>query len=141
MVCDPGFRAEVGAAMDVVSQDVSIEPAGDVTRVRIDMTQRTQGLPPVARKVVGDLTRVVQTETWEADGAADLEVQIPGRPGHIRGRITLRSDGPRGTLESFEARRASGCPWSPVGSRGSSRDPPAGHEQAVGARWLAGDRS
>jgi hypothetical protein len=59
MVCDPVFREEVGAAMEVVHQEVSIDETGDGVRVRIDMTQRTQGLPSLARKVVGDLTRVV----------------------------------------------------------------------------------
>src|ERR1700712_5516807 len=102
MVCDPVFRAEGGAAMDVLRQEISVDPTADGVRVRIDMTQRTAGIPSFARTVVGGETRVVQSETWRSPGGADLEVQIPGKPGHIRGRITLASDGGRGTVESFD---------------------------------------
>jgi uncharacterized protein YndB with AHSA1/START domain len=144
MVCDPAFREEVCAAMHVVHHDISVEPTGaEGVRVRIDMAQSTQGLPAFARKVVGEETRVVQTETWESPTAADLEVTIPGKPGHIRGRITLRAEG-RGTVESFDGEATIRVPL--VGGRleglietlfTAGMDT----EQEVGERWLAGDRS
>jgi hypothetical protein len=144
MVCDPTFRDEVGAAMEVVHQDVSIDPTEDGVHVRIDMTQRTQGLPSVARKVVGDVTRVVQSESWQAGRGADLEVRIPGKPGQIRGRITLAPDGAGGTLESFDGEATIRVPF--VGGRleglietlfKAGMDT----EREVGTRWLTGDRS
>jgi Protein of unknown function (DUF2505) len=147
MVRDPAFREEVCAAMAVVHQDISVEPAGadgaERVRVRIDMTQHTEGIPAFARKVVGDRTRVVQTETWLSPTAADLEVRIPGKPGHVRGRITLTGTGRR-TVESFDGEATISVPL--VGGRLEGliqRLSTAGMdtEQAVGARWLAGDRA
>jgi hypothetical protein len=147
MVRDPAFREEVCAAMAVVDQDISVEPTGadgtEGVRVRIDMTQQTQGIPAFARKVVGDRTRIVQTEIWLSPTTADLEVKIPGKPGHIRGRITLTLTG-RGTVESFDGEATISVPL--VGGRleglieglfTAGMDT----EQAVGARWLAGDRA
>jgi hypothetical protein len=71
-------------------------------------------------------------------------VQIPGKPGHVRGRITLGPDGDGGTVESFDGRATITVPL--VGARLEGlveRFFKAGMdtEQSVGARWLAGDRS
>jgi hypothetical protein len=144
MVCDPSFREEVCAAMDVLRQEVSVDPTPDGVRVRIDMTQRTQGIPAFARKVVGDRTRVVQSETWRSPAAADLEVRIPGRPGHIRGTISLASDGGRGTVECFDGSATIRVPLVAGRLEGlvetlfvAGMDT----EQEVGARWLARDRA
>src|SRR4051812_518467 len=92
MLADPGFRSKVCDAMAVSRREVSIDPEDDGMRVRIDMLQRTQGLPGFARRIVGDRTRVVQSEHWRGR-EADLRVEIPGRPGDIRGRITLAATG------------------------------------------------
>jgi hypothetical protein len=87
---------------------------------------------------------VVQSETWETSRSAHLEVQIPGKPGHIRGRITLTPDGARGTLESFDGEATIRVPF--VGGRLEGlieRLFKAGMdtEQLVGSAWLAGDRA
>ena len=108
------------------------------------MTQRTQGIPAFARKVVGDRTRVVQSETWTSPAAADLEVRIPGRPGHIRGTISLASDGGRGTVECFDGSATIRVPLVAGRLEGLVETPfVAGMdtEQEVGARWLARDRA
>src|SRR3954451_16914070 len=92
MLGDPTFRARVCEAMDVSGQDVKVDPTGgrpdDEMRVRIDMQQRTQGLPGFARRIVGERTRVVQSEHWQGH-EAHLQVEIPGKPGDIRGHIRL----------------------------------------------------
>jgi hypothetical protein len=142
MLGDPAFRDRVCDAMDVVSRDISIEPRDGGMSVRIDMVQRTQGVPGFAKKVVGDETRIIQTETWTAGRGADLEVEIPGKPGHVRGRITLGPDG-AGTVEAFAGEAKINIPL--VGgkleglierlfTRGMDT------EQRVGAAWLAGER-
>jgi hypothetical protein len=139
MLCDPAFRTEVCRALDVVHEEVSVEPTATGVDVRIDMAQRTIGIPAFARKVVGDETRVIQSERWQAARGADLQVEIPGKPGHIRGRITLAAEG-RGTVESFDGEATIKVPL--VGGRLEGlieRLFIAGMdaEQAVGARWLA----
>src|SRR4051794_37537227 len=145
MLADPDFRARVCEAMDVTGQDVSIDPTGarphDDMRVRIDMQQRTQGLPGFARRIVGDRTRVIQSEHWRGH-EADLQVEIPGRPGDIRGHISLSPTGV-GTTESFEGRATIRVPL--VGGRLEGLIHKlfiAGMdtEQAIGRRWLAGER-
>jgi len=139
MLGDPEFRARVCEAMQVARHDVEVSATSIGMDVRIDMSQHTTGLPAIARKVVGDTTRVVQSERWEAAKGADLRVEIPGRPGHIRGRISLSGSG-AGTTESFVGEATIGVPL--VGRRleglverlfieGMDT------EQAVGARWLA----
>jgi hypothetical protein len=145
MLADPAFRVKVCEAMDVSGQEVSIDPAEATPesdlRVRIDMLQRTQGLPAFARRIVGERTRVVQSEHWSGR-EADLRVEIPGRPGEIRGRISLSPTG-AGTTESFEGRATLKVPL--VGGRLEGLIHKlfiAGMdtEQAVGRRWLAGER-
>ena len=141
MLSDPSFRAEVCTALRVVRQEVSVTPTERGVDVRLDMAQSTDGIPSFARRIVGDETRVIQEESWDAaQGAADLDVQIPGKPGGIRGRITLSSDGGSGTVESFDGVATIRVPL--VGGKleglieqlfTAGMDA----EHAVGTRWLA----
>jgi uncharacterized protein YndB with AHSA1/START domain len=142
MLSDPAFRNRVCAAMDTVSHDVSVTPSGDGMAVRIDMVQPTSGVPGFAKKIVGDQTRIVQSERWTAGRGADLEVEIPGKPGHVRGRIALDGDA-SGTVESFEGEATVSIPLlggklegliAKLFVRGMDT------EQRVGAAWLAGER-
>ncbi|HET6627772.1 MAG TPA: DUF2505 domain-containing protein [Nocardioidaceae bacterium] len=142
MLGDPAFRERVCAAMGTVSHDVSIEPADGTMSVRIDMRQRTHGVPGFAKKIVGDQTRVVQSERWTGGTAADLEVEIPGKPGHIRGRITLSGDA-SGTTESFEGEATVNIPLVGGKLEGVVRKlflDGMDTEQQVGVAWLAGER-
>ncbi len=153
MLADPAFRERVCAAMETVSHDVVIDRGETGMSVRVDMLQRTSGLPGFARKVVGDRTRVIQSEEWVAAPdpslgsslgsslGADLEVEIPGRPGHIRGTITLTGDG-SGTVETFAGEATINVPLvggrlegliEKLFTRGMDT------EQRVGAAWLAGE--
>jgi hypothetical protein len=143
MLSDAAFRERVCDAMGVVSRHVEVERGDTGVTVRIEMVQRTVGLPGFATRVVGEETRVVQSERWVAGEGADLELEIPGKPGHIRGRIGLVGSG-EGTVETFAGEARIGIPL--VGGRlerlierlfVQGMDT----EQAVGRRWLAGDRS
>lgn len=93
MRADPAFRTEVCRAMDTVSHDVTVDDSDGGLTVAVDMVQHTQGVPAFAKKVVGDQTRVVQTERWPAVHSGHIDVQIPGKPGHIRGTLSLADDG------------------------------------------------
>lgn len=139
MLVDPLFRAAVCDAMQVVGRDVSITGSSTGMDVRIDMAQRTTGIPSFARKIVGDTTRVIQSESWEAEKGADLRVEIPGKPGHIRGRITLSGLGD-GTTESFVGEATISIPLMGRRLEGLIEKlfiEGMDTEQAVGARWLA----
>lgn len=142
MLSDPAFRKRVCEAMDTVSHHIAIDRTDSGMSVRIDMVQRTQGMPSFAKRIVGDETRIIQSERWIAEQGADLEVEIPGKPGHIRGRTTLSGDASR-TLESFEGEAKINIPLVGGKLEGlierlfvEGMDT----EQRVGAAWLAGDR-
>lgn len=142
MVSDPAFRARVCEAMDTVSHDISIDQTGGGMSVRIDMVQKTKGVPGFAKKIVGDETRIIQSERWQGAEGADLEVEIPGKPGHIRGRTTLVGDA-GSTVESFEGEVKINIPL--VGGKLEELIEKLfvdgmDTEQQVGQAWLAGER-
>lgn len=68
----------------------------------IDFVQSVDGLPGPLGRVVGNEVHVKHVETWTAVDRAGLEVQIPGKPGHIRGTVGLRQDGVE-TIQTVEA--------------------------------------
>ena len=48
MLADPAFRKKVGEALDVVSDDITLERDGDGFTLSNDQIQRTGGLPSFA---------------------------------------------------------------------------------------------
>ena len=92
MRADPAFRARVCEAMDTVHHEVTVDDGEGTLTVSIDMFQHTHGVPSFAKKVVGDRTRVIQTERWSSLEVGQIEVEIPGKPGHIRGTLSLTED-------------------------------------------------
>ena len=93
MLEDPGFREQVCKAMKSVRHDVSIDTDGDRMTVKVDQTQPAKGIPSFAKRFVGDQIQIVQHESWSGPTAAGLELEIPGKPGHMKGSIALTGDG------------------------------------------------
>jgi carbon monoxide dehydrogenase subunit G len=98
MLADPAFRRSVAEAMDVISADVDLQPAGDGFTLTVDQLQRTDDLPSFARTFAGDSTQAIQRETWVDRSGGSLEIEAPGKPTHVSGTITLLPDG-TGTKE------------------------------------------
>lgn len=92
MLTDPGFRERVCAAQDATTATVTVEPSGHETTVVVDQTRPADGIPGFARAIVGDRIRVLQEERWSGPGQAVLGVTIPGKPGELRGTITVTGD-------------------------------------------------
>jgi hypothetical protein len=92
MLADPTFREDVCTYQRVLRHDVSITAQGDGMTVAVDQVQQANGIPGFAKKFVGDEIQIVQRETWGSPTEADLEVSIPGRPGDVKGLITLSGD-------------------------------------------------
>jgi uncharacterized protein YndB with AHSA1/START domain len=101
MLADPAFREKVGAALDVVSADITIERDGESFTLVNDQVQRTAGLPSFAKKFAGETTRVIQTEEWSSTSGGTLRVETPGKPTSMAGTIELVPDG-TGTTEVVE---------------------------------------
>ena len=97
MLQDAAFRERVCDATGVLRHTVTVTPKGNATEVLIDQVQAAAGLPGFAKKLVGDEINIVQKETWTDDTHADVEVTIPGKPGHMTGTIDLTESGGRTT--------------------------------------------
>ncbi|MGH3314687.1 MAG: DUF2505 domain-containing protein [Nocardioidaceae bacterium] len=146
MLCDQAFREKVCRAVGSIRYDVSIERDGDTARVRNDRVMKAD-LPDFAKKVVGDTIEMVQTEDWgarQADGSriADFHVEIPGKPGAIKGSVTLSPDG-TGSKEVIAGTVKVSIPL--VGKKlenevAKGLKAALEIEGSVGAKWLAGDR-
>lgn len=139
MLSDPAFRRQVCEARRTVSHDVAVEQRDTSMSVRVDLVQRTQGVPGFAKKFVGEETRIVQTEQWTEQRGADLELEIPGMPGYVRGRLSLTGDD-TGTVESFEGEAKIKIPLIGGKLEGLVERlfiKGLDTEQRVGAAWLA----
>jgi uncharacterized protein DUF2505 len=99
MLADPAFREEVCARQGVLRHSVRVSGRGAGMEVVVDRVHSADGLPSVARKLVGDEINIVQVERWTDADAADVTVTIPGKPAEMSGHITLTEDG-GSTVES-----------------------------------------
>jgi hypothetical protein len=142
MRADPAFRDRVCEAMDTVSHEVSVDDSGDTLTVKVDMVQHTQGVPGFAKKIVGDETRVIQSETWPSVEGGHIEVEIPGKPGYIRGTLTLSAED-AGSVYVFDGEAKINIPL--VGGKLEGLieklfTEGMDTEQRVAASWLEGAR-
>jgi hypothetical protein len=142
MRADPAFRARVCEAMDTVSHDVTVDRDGDELAVTVDIVQHTRGVPGFAKKVVGDETRVVQKERWPATDSGHIEVQIPGKPGHVRGTLSL-AEAAEGSVYVFDGEVKVNMPLIGAKLEGVIEKlfvEGMDTEQRVAAAWLRGER-
>ena len=99
MLGDAVFRERVCEAQHVSEATVEIDGVDDTMTVSIDQRRPSDGIPSFAKKFVGDTIHIAQREEWSSATDAVLDVTIPGKPGHMKGTITLRPDGD-GTVET-----------------------------------------
>ena len=142
MLADPKFSEKVCVAMRATRRDVSIDGAPETMKVVVDQTQPAKGIPSFAKKFVGDEIQIVQHESWDGPSAAGLEVEIPGKPGHMKGGIVLRGDG-SSTTETVAGEIKVSIPM--LGGKlealiGDLLASALRTEQRVGRAWLACDR-
>lgn len=138
MLTDPVFREK--SALSQGLTDLAVAVDGDT--VRVDMEQPTTDLPGFARKVVGETSKVVQTESWNGNDRADFSITMPPLPGGIEGTRVLKSDGDA-TLDTFDGEAQVKIPL--VGGKlekliGGKLTAGWDNEHAVGTAWLAGER-
>ena len=100
MLKTPEFREKVCQNLKQTnSYDVSVTPQGEGMDVRVEQQQATAGVPSVAKKFVGEETTIIQKEHWTSPRGGDLEVEIPGKPGSVKGTIKL-AERNGGTVET-----------------------------------------
>jgi hypothetical protein len=93
MLMDAAFREQVCDAQLALRKSVSVGQDGGGMKVVVDMVQAAEGIPGFARKFVGDEIQLVQTEYWSDIETARVEVVIPGKPGQMKGTVTVRESG------------------------------------------------
>ncbi len=89
MLDTPAFREAVCDFQRVLRKEVTITAEGGSTSVRIDQYQATDRVPSFAKRLVGGEIHIVQTEEWHARERADLDLEIPGKPGRMHGTAVL----------------------------------------------------
>ena len=135
------FREKVCQNLkQTISYDVSITPQGEGMDVRVEQVQETKGVPSVAKKIVGDETTIIQKEHWTSPRKADLDIEIPGKPGSVKGDITLAEQGD-GTVETVSVDIKVSVPL--VGGKiekmlADLLGAAMRSEEKVGKEWLAG---
>ena len=142
MLADPEFRRTVCERQGVIRSEVSVEPRGDSTEVRIEQVQPAVGIPSFARKFVGDEIQIVQTESWGSADRADVTVTIPGKPGDMTGHAVLAESGDR-TTETVDLTVKVGIPIVGGKLEGLIADlllKALRTEERVGHEWLARER-
>ncbi len=140
MLGEQSFREQVCEASGALEHTVQVTPSAAGMDAVVDRTMPAEGLPSFATKFVGDRIEVVQKETWTSPTEATLEVSIPGKPGHLRGTVTLTESGGE-TVETVAGELKVSIPL--VGGKlesliaGLLRDALRAEER-VGRSWLNG---
>ena len=94
MLGERDFREQVCDFQGVLRRIVSVNGSGSGSgmNVSIDQVQAADGIPSFARKFVGDEIHIVQKEAWSSPTAAAVNVEIPGKPGEMRGPVSITED-------------------------------------------------
>jgi hypothetical protein len=137
MLTNEEFREHVCTYQEALEHSVRIDRAGEVTTVEISRVQSMKGAPSIATKVVGDTVRIVQHERWTGRDTAEFSMEIPGKPGHLRGTIALRPNNDGGTDEVFTGEVKVGIPL--VGGRLEKMVEEVLRRGRVGTSWLGQD--
>lgn len=133
------FREEVCAAQHASECAATVTGDAGTRSVRVEQKRPSAGIPTFAQKFVGDTIHIVQEEDWASPSHAALAVSIPGKPGQLKGTITLRPDG-EGTVETVSGDLSVNLPL--VGGKievliAELLEHALHAERRVGAAWLA----
>jgi len=101
MLADPAFREEVCEYQRYPKRTITITPTGAGMSVKVDQVRPAKEVPSFAKKLVGDEINIVQEESWSSPTTGTLHVTIPGKPGDMKGTITLTGDA-EGTTETVD---------------------------------------
>lgn len=139
MLGEAVFREKVCEAQHTTEATAEVDGMDDTMTVTVDQRRPADGIPSFARKFVGDTIHIRQHEEWHSATDASLEVSVPGKPGHLKGSITLRPDGD-GTVETVSGEIKVHIPL--VGGKlegliAELLDHALRAEQRIGRIWLA----
>ncbi len=141
MQTDEAYRSSLKSRTRSAGHHVSVTDEGGSTVVEVDQRLKTQGIPSFAQKLVGETIHLKQREEWTGNPAT-FELTIPGKPGHLRGVVTVEPDGD-GAVERLDGEARASIPL--VGGKIEKLlvdlvTHSLERSQARGAAWLAGER-
>jgi hypothetical protein len=141
MQTDQAYRSSLRSRTRSAGHEVTVTDEGDTTVVLVDQRLKTQGIPSFAQKLVGETIHLKQREEWTGNQAT-FELTIPGKPGHLRGTVTVEPDGD-GAVERLDGEARASIPL--VGGKIEKLlvdlvTHSLERSQARGAAWLAGER-
>ena len=143
MMSDPDYvQAKYEALGDLEFEVLEQEASDDALTLKVDRTMEAN-LPNVAKKVLGEKSRLVQTENWNTSGdtkTASVSIEAPGKPVAITGDFKIEpvGDGQCDYTASFEVKAS--VPL--VGGKiekivvGETKDSLV-KEEAFNSKWLA----
>jgi hypothetical protein len=141
MLGDPAYRKAVSDYQKVVDFHCDIEPAGAGMKVRMEQAHSADGIPAFAQRMVGGEIRFVQEESWSSPSGGDIQVTIPGKPGDMKGTVSISQAG-----EDVVQRVDLGIKVAVPLIGGKLEDLVAGFmtkaldaENKVGVKWLRGE--
>jgi len=93
------FRHALAEAADMHRWEISVEETSKGILVANTVWYRSTSdrLPAAAQKVVGTEVAIHQVETWTSYEGGTIEMEMPGKPGHIKGTFSLDYDGAAST--------------------------------------------
>lgn len=109
LLTDREFRIEVAKRAGATSVEATGEQTAAGMVETVETRQPAEGLPSAAQKLLGGELHVRQVETWRSDREADMDVSVPGKPGHIKGTIRLEERG-ESTVQIVEAEAVAHIP-------------------------------
>ncbi len=139
MLASPEFREAVCEYQRYPERTVEITTAGEGMTVRVDQYRPADEVPSFAKKLVGAKINILQEETWHSPTSADLHVSIPGKPGEMKGTITIAGDA-GGVIETVDVQVKVNMPL--IGGKledfiGGMLLRALKAENKVGVKWLA----
>ena len=142
LLVDTDFRNAVAAEAGSSGAETTVEETSRGTLLRTESRAPADELPSFARPFLGDELVIRQEEHWVSEDRAELDVSVPGKPGGMKGTLTLTPSGD-GTVQTTEAEIKVGIPL--LGGRvetllGKVLGNLLKLQGRVGADWLAGRR-
>lgn len=92
LAADPAFRSAVATYQHALRSDLAVTPTATGREIRFEYVHGTERVPSFAKKLAGDEIPIIQQESWHGD-RADVLITIPGKPGDMKGTITLEQRG------------------------------------------------
>ncbi|MGH8528888.1 MAG: DUF2505 domain-containing protein [Nevskiales bacterium] len=103
MFCDPAYHEKLQQALGATNYK-QLEHSDDGTRFRIKCSYLVKSevpLPGFAKKILGETSSVVQTESWDrAAGKGEVLIEVRALPGSLRAATAI-ADAGGGSTKTF----------------------------------------